>query len=273
MKNKESIISFLIFNYQNITKIKTYGYMCKEKAVGDTKLGIFWILIRPLLPLISFTFVFSSIAKIDSGSIPYLLFVTGSFTIWSLLDDFIFWCTRSFSYNNYFIKNYHTPLLNVIIGGNFIGSIIFLTYLCYFVLVTVYFFYIDQNYIILNILGISISIITFLFFSLSISIVTNMLDLKMKDIRHSVKYLFNILMFGSCVLYPIDYIPENFRTLFLTVNPFVAPIINFRNSLFGTGEFLPPIFIIYSFSVSLIMLICSIYFLYKKSESILDLSK
>ena len=271
--SKENLLSFLIFNYKNIHKIKTYGFMCKERAVGDTKLGIFWILIRPLFPLVSFTIIFSNIAGIESGSVPYLLFVTGSFAIWSLLDDFIFWCTRSFGYNNYFIKNYNTPLLNVVIGGNSIGLIIFLTYLSYFILVWLYFFYIDKNYIFLNLIGIFISIITFLLFSLSISIVTNILDLKMRDVRHSVKYIFNVLMFGSCVLYPIDYIPENFRTIFFIINPFVAPIINFRNSLFGTNEFLPSIFLLYSFSLSLVMLVGAVYFLYKKSEAILDLTK
>lgn len=271
--DKENFISFLIFNYKNVRKIKTYGFMCTEKAVGDTKLGIFWILIRPLFPLLSFTIIFSSVAGIESGSIPYLLFVTCSFAIWSLLDDFIFWCTRSFGNNNYFIKNYNTPLLNVVIGGNSVGSIIFLTYLSYFILVWIYFFYIDKNYLLINFGGIIISIITFLFFSLSISIVTNILDLKMRDIRHSVKYIFNVLMFGSCVLYPIDYIPEKFRTIFFIVNPFVAPIINFRNSLFGTEEFLPSIFLIYSFSLSLLMLIAGVYFLYIKSEAILDLTK
>ena len=265
-----NFINFVNFQIKNIYKIPIYAFMCKEKAVGNTKLGIFWIIVRPLFPLISFTFVFGKVANIETNQIPYLLFITCSFVIWSLIDDFVFWSTKSFGYNYYFIKNYKTPLVNVVIAGGYLGFMIFITYFFYFLGVISYYNLTNQNYIYLNISGVLLSIIIFLFFSIGISLFTNVLDLKIKDVRFSVKYIFNIFMYFSCVLYPINYVPEKYRELFLLLNPLVAPIINFRNSIFNANEFLPTEYIIYSLVLSIFVLLSGVYFLYKKEEAILD---
>jgi lipopolysaccharide transport system permease protein len=269
----DSFINFIIFQIKNVNKIPIYAFICKQHAVGNTKLGVFWIIIRPFFPLVSFTLVFGRFASIETNQVPYLLFVTCSFIIWSLIDDFVFWSTRSFGYNYYFIKNYKTPLLNVVIAGNYLGLMIFITYVIYFLVLILYYNLTDQNYIYFDIIGVLLSIIIFLFFSTGISIFTNVLDLKIKDVRFSTKYIFNILMFISCVLYPINYVPEKYRELFLLLNPLAAPIINFRNSIFGSNEFLPTLYLTYSFVLSIIVLLSGLYFLYKKEEAILDISR
>ena len=50
----------------------------------QTVIGILWAVLRPLLTMIVFTFVFSRIAKLPSGGIPYPVLVFAAMLPWQL---------------------------------------------------------------------------------------------------------------------------------------------------------------------------------------------
>jgi lipopolysaccharide transport system permease protein len=52
----------------------------------QTLLGPVWLVVNPLVPALLFTFVFTKVADIDTGGIPYLLLVTTAMTPWNTVS-------------------------------------------------------------------------------------------------------------------------------------------------------------------------------------------
>lgn len=262
---------YISFNINNFDKINFFSQNCKDAVLGSTYLGIFWIILRPILTLASISFLFIFVLKINYNEIPFILFISGSLMVWNLFDEMLFWSTRALTSNKAYIKNFKSPNLIIIISGNFLGLIILSVYIIYFLSILIY--YLVNNYLIFdfNFLGILLSLILVFTFSFSISIFTNFIDLKYRDIRFTIKYSLNFIMYISAVLFPIDKIPEKFISMILFLNPLAPWIINFRNSLFKKKEIIDSFFYYYSFSIIILVLILSIFFIYKKDKIIADI--
>jgi lipopolysaccharide transport system permease protein len=52
----------------------------------QTVLGPLWVVVNPLVPALLFTFVFTKVADIDTGGIPYLVLVTTAMTPWNTVS-------------------------------------------------------------------------------------------------------------------------------------------------------------------------------------------
>ena len=158
---------YFLFNISNIDKISFFSQNCRDAVLGSTYLGLFWIVMRPILTLASITFLFIFVLKVDYNEIPFLLFISGSLMVWNLFDEMLFWSTRALTSNKAYIKNFKSPNLIIIISGNFLGLIILSVYVFYFLCILSY--YLIKNYTIFdfNLLGLMISIMLVFIFSFS----------------------------------------------------------------------------------------------------------
>jgi lipopolysaccharide transport system permease protein len=71
-----------LFRYRELF----YFLAWRDVLVGykQTVIGVLWAVLRPLLTMVVFTFVFSRIAKLPSGGIPYPVLVFAAMLPWQL---------------------------------------------------------------------------------------------------------------------------------------------------------------------------------------------
>ena len=71
------------------------------------------------------------------------------------------------------------------------------------------------------------------------------LNVRYRDVRHTVPFLVQIWMFASPVAYPLSLVPEKWRFLY-SLNPMVGVIEGFRWAVLGQAS---PDFLLISVSV------------------------
>jgi len=74
-------------------------------------IGILWLFVRPLLPILIGAFVFGRMLGVPSDGVPYILFfMTGSIP-WSLFDRSILWGTKCLNTHKGLMKKLYFPRL------------------------------------------------------------------------------------------------------------------------------------------------------------------
>lgn len=71
--------------------------------------------------------------------------------------------------------------------------------------------------------------------ALAIGLWLGPLNVRFRDVKHTLPFILQIWMYASPVIYPLSVIPEQYRWLY-SLNPMVGVIEGFRWALLGRGE-------------------------------------
>jgi lipopolysaccharide transport system permease protein len=223
-------------------------------------LGIFWIIIQPLVVMLVFTLLFNLILGIDSGSeTPYTVFTYVALLPWTYFSAVVARGSTSLVNDRnmiakIFFPRLIIPMANVIAGLlDFMIGIIILT-----ILMAIYGIFPTARYLFLP-FAISLMVIT----AGSFVIWLSALNVQYRDVQYVAPFLIQMLMYASPIIYPISSIPANWLWLY-SLNPMVTVIQSFRWILLGDDKTgINPSAII----VSLLML-TSGYIYFRKTERI-----
>jgi lipopolysaccharide transport system permease protein len=202
----------------------------------QTILGPFWFFISPIITVITFTFVFHSIAKISTDSIPAPLFYLTGTTMWNYFQNCLTGTSSTFLTNaSIFGKVYFPRIISPLslIISNLVKLLIQLVILLFF-----WIYYLSEGLIspTFEIIYFPILVLSMAILSLGAGIIISSLTTKYRDLSYFISFGVSLLMYATPVIYPVSAIPDNYLTLF-ELNP-VAPIIEaFRYGLTGSGTF------------------------------------
>lgn len=202
----------------------------------QTILGPFWFFISPIITVITFTFVFNSIAKISTDSIPAPLFYLTGTTMWNYFQNCLTGTSSTFLTNaSIFGKVYFPRIISPLslIISNLVKLLIQLVILLFF-----WIYYFSEGLIspTFEIIYFPILVLSMAILSLGAGIIISSLTTKYRDLSYFISFGVSLLMYATPVIYPVSAIPDNYLTLF-ELNP-VAPIIEaFRYGLTGSGTF------------------------------------
>ena len=94
------------------------------------------------------------------------------------------------------------------------------------------------------------------------------INVKYRDVRQAVPFLFQAWMFATPIIYPISFIPENWRWIFM-MNPLTGLIGAYRSVIFGN------LFDLNSLAISILLIllifIFSVYYFRKMEREIADI--
>ncbi len=224
-----------LFEHRFVINFIKYRYLLSELVKRDIKikyrrsvLGIFWSFLQPLLTMIVFTIVFSTLFKgsithypvyILSGKLAYDFFSQGSSAAMGSI-------TRNASMiNKIYLPKYMYPLS--VVTSNFITFMFSMIILISVMIVTHVPFTI---YILLA----GIPIILSIMFCLGAGLVLATVSVFFRDTIHLYGVFTLLLLYGSAIFYPIRIVPQSLQFLF-ALNPLYAIITLFRDSfLYGT---------------------------------------
>ncbi len=222
-----------------------YRFVFKEillrKARG-TLLGVWWLLLRPLLSAAGYIAAFSVVAPISTGhDVPYPIFFLSAFIPWRLFEGTLTTLPRTLSWTRGIMQRTYFPRLIVPLAG--FGPV--LIELAILIVMLVVYAGIAWSrgemplqlgwqtwWLLPCLLG---AWMMALAFGMVFSIVT----LFFRDVVFTVGYVAQLFMFATPVLYPLTFVPEKYRWVVYTFNPMAEVVTTSRFALTGRGEFEP----------------------------------
>lgn len=198
----------------------------------QTIIGIAWSVLRPLLTMMIFTFVFGQIAKFPSEGIKYPVLVFAGLLPWQFFATGLSEASNSLIGNERLISKVYFPRM-IIPASSVITSLVdFLISLVLMFALLIWFRVVPS----VNLVFLPLFIAMAFFASFGVGLWLTALNVKYRDFKHVVPFLVQLGLYISPVGFTSavasNMIPEKFRLLYY-VNPMAAVIDGFRWCFFG----------------------------------------
>ena len=224
-------------------------------------LGIAWAILQPLALTVVFTLVFSLLARIDTGDVPYPVFAYSGLLPWTFFATSLNFGVPSLVNNMNLITKIYFPreiLPLASIGAAFVD---FLIASCIFVgMMLVY-----RVWPGIEILWVVPLLIIQIILSIGVTLIGSAVLVFFRDVRFVIPLLIQVWMYASPVIYPVDLVPEKLQPYYF-LNPMAGIIDGYRRALIqGEPPRMPALLL--GAVVSLLLLVLG-YALFKRLEPI-----
>jgi lipopolysaccharide transport system permease protein len=194
----------------------------------QTVIGTSWAIIQPLMTMVIFTIIFGNFAKIPSDGLPYSIFAYTALLPWNYFSQAISRGGSSLVGSSHLISKVYFPRLIVPLASVVTPLVDFL--LSFLVLLgMMVWFRITPTW---GILALPLFLLLALVTALAVSLWFSALNVKYRDVGHTIPFLVQFWMYASPVTYPVSLIPEKWRLLY-SLNPMTGVIEGFRWALLG----------------------------------------
>jgi lipopolysaccharide transport system permease protein len=234
----------------------------------QTTLGVLWAVIRPLLTMVVFTFVFGRVAKMDMESTaPYAIVVFAALLPWQFFSNSLTESSNSLIGNERLITKVYFPRL-IIPASSVITSFIdfLISFAILLVLFVVYRYTPPAKIFLMPLFWILAFLASF-----GPGLYLTALNVKYRDFRYIIPFIVQFGLFISPVGYTSSKIPEEYIGLY-ALNPMVGVIDGFRWCIV---EGAPNPLLHYPFYISLtviiLFVILSLYQFRRMEKSFADL--
>ncbi len=195
----------------------------------QTALGIAWSVIQPLFLMIIFSLLFGKLAKIPSDGVPYPVFVFSGLLVWNFFSTGVGSCSNSLVGSSAMISKVYFPRMVIPLASIGVSMVDFLISSVVLMILMLFFMVIPSWQVILVpffALGTFLSV-------LGIGLWLSAITVTYRDFRYIVPFMLQIWMYVTPVIYPVSFIPENFRWL-IYLNPVMGWVSGARSAFLGT---------------------------------------
>jgi lipopolysaccharide transport system permease protein len=194
----------------------------------QTVLGAAWAILQPVMTMLMFTVLFGRWAGLPSDGMPYSVFAFAALIPWTFFANAIAGSAASLTGNTHLISKVYFPRLLIslaTLGSSLVDLMIALAVM----LPMMVWYRIPPTW---HLLALP------MFIALTVTIVFGVgsalgaLCAIYRDVRYVIPLLTQLWMFASPVIYPLHFVPPQWRWIFY-VNPLVGAIDGFRSALLG----------------------------------------
>ena len=197
----------------------------------QTVIGAAWAVLQPLSAMVLFTVVFSMFAKIPSDGLPYPVFAYVALLPWNFFSSALNRSGSSIVGQASLISKVYFPRLIVPLSATLSGIVDFAIAFVLLIGMMVWFGLVPTWKLVTLPLFLLLALLT----ALAIGLWMSALNVRYRDVGHTIPFLTQFWMFASPVAYPISVVPEKWRLLY-SLNPLVGVIEGFRWALLGTAN-------------------------------------
>jgi lipopolysaccharide transport system permease protein len=195
----------------------------------QTVIGAAWAVIRPLLTMVVFTFVFGQLAKLPSdGAAPYALMVFAGMLPWTFFSSTLADASNSVLSGGNLISKVYFPRLILPMAVIGVGLVDFAVNLGMLVVLMIWYRFVPSWHIVL----LPTFMVIAIFASLGPALWLSALNVKYRDFRYIIPFIVQFGLFASPVGFSSNIVPEQWRLLY-SLNPMVGVIDGFRWSILG----------------------------------------
>jgi lipopolysaccharide transport system permease protein len=234
----------------------------------QTALGATWALLQPLLMMLVFTLFFSQTLGLETGSLPYPLFVFSGVMLWNVFSSGVNNAGNSMVSNANIIKKIYFPRLLIPMSSILSSLIDFVVTVLLLFLLLIWYGMADR---ILPLLwAIPLALMISLLATFGLGCLLSALTVKYRDFRYIVPFMLQLLLFLTPVIYPLHLIKQEWIVRLLQLNPMAVSIDLVRTVLdHGTPD---PVLLTSGAGVSVAMFLIGISYFRKTENYFADLA-
>jgi lipopolysaccharide transport system permease protein len=236
----------------------------------QTVIGIVWSVLRPLITMLIFSFVFGQIAKFPSEGVKYPVLVFAGLLPWQFFGASLSEASNSLIGNERLISKVYFPRM-IIPAASVITSLVdFLISLVLMLSLLIWFGVMPS----INLVFLPLFILFAFITSFGVGLFLTALNVKYRDFKHVVPFIVQLGLYISPVGFTsaiaVNIIPEKFRQLYY-LNPMAGVIDGFRWCFFGERVTMNWNGILISLAVTLFFLFIGIRTFRRMEKSFADL--
>lgn len=225
----------------------------------QTALGAIWVVLQPLIGALIFTFVFHSIADLDTEGAPPFLFTFSGMLAWGVFSGFLGKASGIIVGNMNLVTKVYFPRLILPLSGVLSTLVDFGVGFAVFLVMMV----VNRYPPTLAILALPLVILQLLALGLGLGLIAAAMMVKYRDVSYVVPVAINALLFISPIGYALVSVHEKAPKAiqgFYNVNPLVGLMELARWSMLGT-RFPGAGLVLYSFVFCVVaMMVGIVYF-------------
>lgn len=193
----------------------------------QTIIGVAWAVIRPLLTMVVFTFIFNRVARLPApSSVPYVLLVMAAMLPWQFFASALTESSNSLIGNANLISKVYFPRL-IVPAGAVITSLVDFLITCFLMAGLMLWYGFAPGW---HLVALPLFVCLAFACALGAGLWLCALNVKYRDFRYVVPFIVQFGLYVSPVGFSSSIVPEEFRYVF-SINPMVGVIEGFRWSL------------------------------------------
>lgn len=226
----------------------------------QTILGAAWAIIRPLLMMIVFSFIFGNLLKVPSSGIPYPLFNYAALLPWTLFAEGVTRAANSLTEDVGLIQKVYFPRMVKPLASVLAPILDFcIAFLIFIGLMLFYGFPIT-----IQILWLPVFLFLALLTTLGVGLWMSAVNIQYRDVRYVLPFIIQLWLFISPVVYSSNLLSGPYQIIY-GLNPVAGVIEGFRWALLGTTA--PGPLMVASVAIIIVLLISGAYY-FRRVEKI-----
>lgn len=232
----------------------------------QTVMGISWSVLRPLLTMFVFSFIFGNIAKLPSKGVPYHILVFSGLLPWQLFSEAFSISSLSLVGNSNLVSKVYFPRVIIPASSVVVSMIDFIISFIVLAVIMVYYRFLPS----INILLLPIFILLTIYTAYGIGIFFSALNVRYRDVKYIVPFIVQFGLYISPVGFSARIIPDRWLLLY-ECNPMVGIINGFRWAIIGGEYSINVRSLALSFFISSVILIIAVKYFRMTEKTFADL--
>jgi lipopolysaccharide transport system permease protein len=229
----------------NINLKEVYSYkdlllqLTRKDFLGlyqQTLLGPFWVLLQPLLTVLTYLLVFNKLIGIPTDGVPPFFFYLIGITLWNLFSEVFLQTSKTFSQNAEIFGKVYFPRIIVALSNLWLQLLLFLIQMLLLTVTFLFFIIIHKASFEISHIGLILpAIIVTSGIGFGGGLIFSVLTAKYRDLLPLMQLIIRLLMFVCPVFYSLAIVPKKLKWL-VNINPLSAPFELFRFAFLGKGN-------------------------------------
>lgn len=232
----------------------------------QTAIGVLWSILRPLVTMIVFTFIFGNLAKLPDNGVPYILLVSAGMLPWQFFANAFSEASNSLIANSAMLSKVYFPRIIIPVSAVIVSFIDLLISFAIMIVLMIWFQFVPPWQIVFLPLFILLAFLV----TMGMGFLISALNVKYRDFRYIVPFIVQFGLYISPVGFSTTVIPENLR-VFYSLNPMVGVIDGFRWCLLGANIPLATTGFYVSFIMGILIFIFGVFYFRKMERTFADI--
>ena len=237
----------------------------------QTLLGPFWVLLQPILSVITYVLVFNKVIGLPTDGVPPFLFYLIGIVLWNLFSELFLSTSLTFKQNISVFSKVYFPRLLAPLSTLLLNGVRFFIQLLFLIIVLIYCYF--TNKVQLNVSHVYVAIPVIIVtagIGFGAGLIFSVLTVKYKDLTNLLQLFIRLLMFVCPIFYSLSMVSDKHKWI-ANLNPLSSQFEFFRYAFLGKGYVSGSQFI-YS-SVFMILLVAGGILIYNKlTDKLMDVA-
>jgi len=197
---------------------------------AQTVLGAIWTVFQPLALMGVYAYAFTRLARIGTGSVPYVLFALSGLAVWMFVSRAVFQGATSLVNEIALVTKTPSPRILIPMAAVVSMFVDFVITLGRFLVFDAAYGRFPDWRIVFALPLIALALIL----AFGISLLLSALNVRYRDVGQALPFLIQLWFFLSPIAFPLLTPPHAWETYVQALNPLVGIVLAFRWSLLGT---------------------------------------